>query len=107
MKFEIGEIARFIGDPQRHKFPPCDVEIISDGYIYHSQYDGNRFGYDVMVEGCKSNAPDSVNGEYFVGAEFLRKKQPPAENQDITETKEKGGNDWDLIPWRPEKELIK
>jgi len=76
-KFEVGEIAVFAGTPA--KSSPAMVPLI---------------GTDVEIIGVVGNGTYDVimaDGDgAFVQEHSLRKKKPPEESKDITETRQKG-----------------
>lgn len=88
-KFEIGEIAVFIGsdvdEPGIGKYINEDCEICdelgSSFSIYGPQY-GVRF-----LDGV----------EAWVMPQSLRKKKPPQESKDIRDTREKGATSFDKM----------
>jgi hypothetical protein len=79
-KFDIGEIAICI-----RGIHTGECEIVSPEY----EYDGD-IGYDVIFPGAPCKKTDSRFGEWFCETQQLRKKNPPQESKDITETRQKG-----------------
>jgi len=87
-KFEVGEVAiQVLGevgpldDPKDYKNDGGEVEIVMVGTNSGlAQADGEQ-SYEILC----------ADGEIYVIAEScLRKKKPPEESRDITETRQKG-----------------
>ena len=95
-RFEIGEVAEYQGLTGNHaKFNGDECVIKGDMGVTRFS-DGSFYTYHVK---------DS-NGEWDVAAHRLRKKKPTAENQDVTETREKGLPKGNQIVWLSSKEKV-
>ena len=94
-KFSVGEIAIITRKGQIDDFTGKECEILTEEYNYRGET-----GYDIMVNGERNTATASLSGEYFIDSAWLRKKQPPKESKDITETR-KTPTLWDKCVWSP------
>lgn len=98
-KFKNGEVAEIAGlllDTHNNGEECTVIEFL--GTEYFPRRGLSRLAYNVKkLDGIVK----------FIAEINLRKKRPPAENQDIVRTRKEGTGDWDLMPWRPEpvKEL--
>jgi hypothetical protein len=89
-KFEIGEIAVLIGTVNFHEYLGQDVEIIGGLEMRNIYTSRDRMeSYDAL----RYLVITSNGHRLAVRPEYLRKKRPPPQRQELGE--------WELCPWKP------